>query len=819
MKTTAICLDVLNRIGAKAARFSKATLFGCLVVLIVGMLPATVSAQTTQWVQQMGTGGISSGVSSDALGNSYATGTVSNPALFDNVTIACHASDVFVAKYNSSGALLWAKVAGGELLDQGNAIATDANGNSYVAGAIQTNGIYPTVSFDNITLTGHGDYDWFIAKYDVNGNVVWAKNAGSNLGDIARGIVVDVLGNVYVCGLFSGTMTVDGSTVTSSGLFDVFLAKYDGNGNLIWIRRAGGTGSDIAHGITVDSFGNVAIVGEFQNTATFGSNSVTAAGLGDAFIAKYDSSGTNLWVRSGGSSTSFATDAAKSIGSDGSNSFVVTGDYTGSATFGGLSVPNAGSSGTDIFVAKYDSNGVIQWLHHAGGPHADKGYSIGVDQAGNNWVSGFAGSGTGIVFDTISLPPRGNEYIFLAKYNAAGIVQYVKQYAAGSGEHVHVTNDGCLYFSGGASKAAGNEFDNVSLVYVDRGGFVGKFCEPAVPTPTPGVSISGSVSYCSSPIPDPATGITITLTGSASLLTTTDGSGNYSFASLPAGGNYVATPSKPALVPGSSGINTLDVVSTQRHFLRIGIPLAGCPLIAADINGDGGINTLDIVAIQRFFLGLTTGTANVGKYQFSPTNRTYSGLVNAQLGQNYDVLILGDVVSSFARSSNSLEEPISTSDRYVVVTEVALPEITSTSRSPQLAAVTASNMDGQNDVVGFQGDFTFDERVVTFQIPPVQKAGMTAGNWNVSGNVMPGPGPIRTVRISGYSTDFVPLAGSGKLFELRVDKVRSGTRGGQLIWAAPPDNFIFITSDLKTIEPGKAARERFGECGIAIVSR
>ncbi len=67
---------------------------------------------------------------------------------------------------------------------------------SYIAGAIQTNGLYPTVSFDNITLTGNGDYDWFIAKYDAGGNVIWAKSAGSNQGDIARGVAVDASGDV-----------------------------------------------------------------------------------------------------------------------------------------------------------------------------------------------------------------------------------------------------------------------------------------------------------------------------------------------------------------------------------------------------------------------------------------------------------------------------------------------------------------------------------------------------------------------------------------------------------------------------------------------
>ena len=76
-----------------------------------------------------------------------------------------------------------------------------------------------------------------------------------------------------------------------------------------------------------------------------------------------------------------------------------------------------------------------------------------------------------------------------------------------------------------------------------------------------------------------------------------------------------------------------------------------------------------------------------------------------------------------------------------------------------IAPVTTTAIDAKNKLVGFQGDFTFDERVITFQGEPVQKAGITGGNWNVSGNVLPGRGPIRTLRISAYSNDFTPLSG------------------------------------------------------------
>src|SRR4029079_15989836 len=99
-------------------------------------------------------------------------------------------------------------------------------------------------------------------------------------------------------------------------------------------------------------------------------------------------------------------------------------------------------------------------------------------------------------------------------------------------------------------------------------------------------------------------------------------------------------------------------------------------------------------------------------------------------------------------------------------------------------------------VVGFQGDITFDDRSIRFEGEPVQKAGLTSGNWNVSGNVLPSDGPIRTLRVSAFSSDFAPLSGSGTLFELRIRKTSNEAQGSALTWAPGPDSFVFIDADL-----------------------
>ena len=237
------------------------------------------------------------------------------------------------------------------------------------------------------------------------------------------------------------------------------------------------------------------------------------------------------------------------------------------------------------------------------------------------------------------------------------------------------------------------------------------------------------------------------------------------------------TPTKAALAPGSAGINTVDVIAIQRHLLNLGTPLSGCRLTAADVNGDSAVNTVDVIAIQRFFLGLSTGLANVGHYQFSPANLTYPGLVTNQTGQNFDALVFGDVATTFVHRPEG-DPAQDAAEVPATVAAVALPEVAlARARSNFIAAVRTTDIDANNKLVGFQGDFTFDERVVTFQSEPVQKAGITGGNWNVSGNVLPGAGPIRTLRISAYSNDFTPLSGEGTLFELRMTRVSQGAQG------------------------------------------
>ena len=217
-----------------------------------------------------------------------------------------------------------------------------------------------------------------------------------------------------------------------------------------------------------------------------------------------------------------------------------------------------------------------------------------------------------------------------------------------------------------------------------------------------------------------------------------------------------------------------------------------------------GINTVDVLAIQAFALGRTIPAqiGNVGNYVFSPASRTYTPLSTSQTAQNFDTIILGDVANPIANPRPGGPAP----ERPEVagpVASVTLPDVAvSRTMSNFTAAVTSSAIDASSNIVAFQGDFTFDERVITFSEKPVQNAGLTAGSWVVDANVLAGDGPIRTLRVSGYSTDMSPLSGSGILFEVKVAKVNTAAGSTQLIWDNSEENaFFFVDADLKVTHP------------------
>lgn len=384
-------------------------------------------AQSPTWLWAKRAGGTGSdcgtSVALDASGNTYVAGCFSSPTItFGSDTLTNDGFvDIFLVKYNANGNVIWAKSAGGTDRDEVWSVAVDASGNACITGEFFSS----IIIFGSDTLTNMSWYaaDFFLAKYDANGNVLWAKRAGGQSGEEGTHVAIDLSGNVYAVGwFFSPSITFDSFILTNAGLTNTFIVKYESNGNVLWAKSAGGLGQDCGLSIAVDLSQNVYITGDFgSNTMTIGTFTLTNSGWDDIFTVKYDANGNVLWAKSAGGSN---IDLGVSIVPDDSGNVYVTGLFSStSITVGNITLTNAG--GIDMFILKYDANGDVLWAKSAGGTGDDRAECVAMVVWGNPFLTGSFNSPT-ITFDTCTLASAGGSDIFLVKFDASGNVLWAK---------------------------------------------------------------------------------------------------------------------------------------------------------------------------------------------------------------------------------------------------------------------------------------------------------------------------------------------------------------------------------------------------------
>lgn len=363
------------------------------------------------WAKQVGgqNDDYSSGISTDITGNCYVTGYFyisGNVSTFGSTTITESGdADIFISKFTSTGNFLWVRNAGGRSDDASYAIATDVSGNSYITGYFTG-----TAAFGNLKVTSVGYSDVFVAKYDAAGNLVWLKTSGGPYQDEAFAINTDMAGNCYVTGYFTANATFNGTVLASAGYFDtdIFILKYNPSGTLVMAKRAGGTGNDYGSGIGITSTGQIMVSGVFKGTKSFGDNLLTRATGTNGFLAKFDAGGKIIWTKStsGSSINEFKHVALDAAG----NSYVV-GSISDKVTFGSLELTSFGEK--DICIAKYDSKGTLMWVLQAGGEEKDEGLTLSSDQAGNCYVGGTFN--TNATFGKMKFSGWGASDIFISR--------------------------------------------------------------------------------------------------------------------------------------------------------------------------------------------------------------------------------------------------------------------------------------------------------------------------------------------------------------------------------------------------------------------
>ena len=342
------------------------------------------------------------GMCTDAYGNCYVSGGFLDTVYFDSIRLAgSRFGNAFLAKYDSSGNVLWAKSSSDTLEDYSWGVAVDVFGNSYITGKYQT-----SVSFGPYTLSGSLYSNIFIVKYDPSGNVLWAKSSqGIGYNNLGTAVTTDLNGNIYLTGFFDSTSISFGTqTIINPNphWYNAFLVKYDSSGNVIWATRPVGQGvNNEGWSVTCDLSGNIFLVGvtNYPN---------------DGFIAKYDTSGNVIWSKSvtgsGGEVSCLEVTTDKTA-----NLYVTGGFWSTPVNIGGDTTLQQGPLDSDpMFIVKYDSSGTLLFakaLTNGG----DDECGIAVTNSGSIYLGGDFTSNLFVLGNDALTYNGSGEQVFVAK--------------------------------------------------------------------------------------------------------------------------------------------------------------------------------------------------------------------------------------------------------------------------------------------------------------------------------------------------------------------------------------------------------------------
>jgi hypothetical protein len=302
-------------------------------------------------------------VTMDKSGNIIVTGMFDGSDItFGSITLpnaGILSSDIFIVKYNAAGEALWAKTAGGSGYESCSEVVTDDSENLYFTGYFASS----TINFGAISLSNAGGRDIFIAKYDASGNPVWAKSAAGSGDEIGVAMGIDAGNHLYLTGSSSSESISFGSIVLTGSDYDkIVTAKYDADGNVIWAKVFSGDNNDEVIDLTIDNQGNTFIAGEFGSSSIlFGSTELvnTSFDYSDLYITKIDPDGNVLWAESAGGNDDDEASAA-AIDNDG-NAYIPGSFYSSAIAFGTTTLTNTDNTenSSDLFVAKLgNSSGV-----------------------------------------------------------------------------------------------------------------------------------------------------------------------------------------------------------------------------------------------------------------------------------------------------------------------------------------------------------------------------------------------------------------------------------------------------------------------------
>ncbi|MGF1589141.1 MAG: SBBP repeat-containing protein [Pleurocapsa sp.] len=359
-----LSFSVANGNDSSGSTFSTGYTNGTLGDNDFGSLDAFLSKYNNtgsqEWIEQIGTADNDNGygVDTDAEGNVYWLARTSGELGGDNAGIG---NDVVFSKYNSQGEQQWIRQFG-----------SFGNDNPFVDPRVDSAGDVVIAGYTNDDLAAPNadteippSADSWIAKYDSDGNQLWIEQFGTNEGDETFGLDIDSQDNIYTTGWTRGDLGAPNNLNEEGEVtYDIWLAKYDSQGNQQWIEQFGTDDFDWSWDVATDSNDDTYITGW-----TLGDLAGTNSGSYDIWVAKYDSQGNQQQIQQFGTA---GDDAATSVDVDDGGNYYLTGYTDGDLSGAG----NAGSY--DAWVAKYDSSGNQLWIEQFGSSERDEAYEVSV---------------------------------------------------------------------------------------------------------------------------------------------------------------------------------------------------------------------------------------------------------------------------------------------------------------------------------------------------------------------------------------------------------------------------------------------------------
>lgn len=404
------------------------------------------------WAKPIGGTGLDriSAMTTDASGNVYIAGEFYGPTLVLNPTVSLTntgnslTGNMYVAKYDSAGNLLWAKNGGG--------VSTNSVAVSGIAVSPNGNNVYVVGNYEGFGMT----YGGAVFNHASAGNFAFYLKISGSTGsamsndDIqnARMVSVEADANaVYIAGSFSqASISMGLSTITNPnpGSSEIFIAKLGGF-STFWTHTIGGSGTDIPSDIHLGKNGDLFVTGTFSGIAAAGSTTLTSNGSSDMLVAKYDASGNLAWAKNVGG---VKAEVATSVSDDNDNVYVTGSFLSPNFAFAGNTINHSnGINGENMLLVKYAANGIEVWAKAAGSATVGDEVvpaHVSVDTADNVYVAGSYSSAS-ISFGSITLNTLPN---FLVKYDPAGSATWGQDYEGLDVNYMKADKLGNVYLAG-----------------------------------------------------------------------------------------------------------------------------------------------------------------------------------------------------------------------------------------------------------------------------------------------------------------------------------------------------------------------------------